>query len=203
MAQRDKHADGMWKARAIGVSALLLSVSIGPSLAQQKMDVGKHFDVFNQFCPAAMAGEAALREVLPGPGPFGEKVWSASPDETWVTYQSGIDDVLIIGSFRRGTALEMRECMVQQITSDAPSVDDLEAAFLERVPKGDGISISGGKVEEQIPPVGAFASTPPDFRNDRREYMVEGALPVPNAIFVGSMGQGNFRIFSFVQVLAE
>ncbi|MBY6151800.1 hypothetical protein KUV47_01135 [Vannielia litorea] len=178
----------------------LLLLTATPAAAQ--IDVPRAFDLFDAYCRPAMQGEAALREVAKVPGPGGEQVFAATEDGSWVTFATGEGDFLVIGSYRYGEGTEMRECMVQQVGSIAGQepVDPVEAAFLDLAPNGEGITMSGGKVMEQMPPVGHFAMMPKGHLNDRREYTLLGAMEPPEAMMQGSMGPGVFRLNAYAVI---
>ncbi|MBS8226931.1 hypothetical protein [Vannielia litorea] len=181
-------------------AALLLLLAAAPASAA--VDVPRAFELFDAYCRPAMQGIEALRGVATVPGPGGEKVFAETDDGSWVTYATGEGDFLVIGAYRYGAGTEMRECMVQQVGGIAGQepVEPVEAAFLDLVPEGEGITMSGGKVMEEMPPVGHFAMMPKGHLNDRREYTLLGAMDPPEAIMMGSMGPGVFRLNAYAVI---
>ncbi|MEL6205917.1 MAG: hypothetical protein AAFR47_11480 [Pseudomonadota bacterium] len=183
--------------------ALFLAMAPLTAAAQGALDVAKHFALFEEFCIPALQGEETLRATLQVPGPNGEKVWSESADGSLVAYQTGRDDMLVIGNYRYGPGATLQECMVQQIGAFAETADQIEATFLSLVPTGEGVVMSGGRVEEEPPRIGLWSAMPAGTVTDRRDFMITGALAPSGTILMASMGQGTFRLNAFHLELAE
>ncbi|QDC08780.1 hypothetical protein FHY55_05810 [Oceanicola sp. D3] len=181
-------------------AVVLLLLTAAPASAA--VDVPRAFELFDAYCRPAMQGIEALREVAKVPGPNGEQVFAQTEDGSWITYHTGEGDFLVTGGYRYGAQSEMRDCMVQQVGGIAGQepVEPVEAEFLDLAPGGEGIAISGGKVLEEMPAVGHFAMIPKGHRNDRREYVIEGAMEPPEAVMIGSMGPGVFRLNAFAVI---
>ncbi len=182
------------------IRATLISLGLltSPLAAQQSYDFDRHFALFNEFCGAAMKGLEPLKAVTQVPGPSGERVFAVSPDGNLITYQTGRDDFLIIGSFRYQPGFVIRECMVQQIGASVQKLDEIEAEFLARAPSGDGISATGGRVVEDIPPVGAFAVSGGMITRPRASYVIYGAMEPQGTIMQSHLADGMFTLNAFV-----
>jgi len=118
-------------------------------------DVQRAFVVFDRYCVAAMQGLDALRPLVPVPGPLGEQVWSVSPDGHSIDMQTADGDFIVIVTFRYMTAVEQRDCMVQQFNALLPAeqVPVVAEAVLGHLTARAGTSVVGGlhRVEPVTP----------------------------------------------------
>lgn len=198
MTGRGGRPRAVWR-RAAALVAMLPGVVNAQQIPTGSFDLPRTFSIFNEYCTAAMQGLEVLKPKLPVPGPAGEQVYAVSPDGNLITYQTARDEFLIIGAFRYHPNFVLRECMVQQIVGAMNPGPELVQEFLSLAPKGDGITMTGGRVSEQIPPAGLMALAGMIVR-DRYEYLIYGAMQPQGTMMLAGMADGNFRLNSYVAV---
>lgn len=178
-----------------GLAWLLLATAA----TAQAIDVPKTFQVFDRFCRPALIGLDDFKEIAPVPGPFGEKVYSVSPDGHFITAQTGIDDFLVLAEFRYSQGFVARNCMVQQIVAGATNTPNVEAALQSALWSGAGVSVTGGEVVEEIPAIGIMrlAGTG-NITRPRSSYLIQGATEPAGSLVQVQTAQGMFMLTGFV-----
>lgn len=178
-----------------GLAWLLLATAA----TAQAIDVPKTFQVFDRFCRPALISLDDFKEVAPVPGPFGEKVYSVSPDGHFITAQTGVDDFIVLAEFRYGPGIVARNCMVQQIVAGAADTPSIDAALQSPLWSGEGVSVTGGEVIEEVPAIGMMrlAGTG-NITRPRNSYLIQGATQPAGSLVQVQSAQGMFMLTGFV-----
>lgn len=187
--------------RVLGRISGVVWLVLATAATAQTVDVPKTFQLFDRFCRPALIGLDAFKEVASVPGPFGEKVFSVSPDGHFITAQTGVDDFIVLAEYRYGPGFVSRNCMVQQIVAAAVDYPTVDAALQSELWSGEGVTVTGGEVVEEIPAIGAMrmAGTG-NITRPRSGYMIYGATEPSGSIVHALTAQGMFTLTGNVLV---
>lgn len=183
------------RSAVFGICIATVSIAGNGLDAQQTYDVPKHFEMFDRYCRAALAGIEPFKATVRVPGPTGEQVFGVSPDGHHIVAKTGIDGFLVSASFQYGPGVVVRFCQVENLVVTGTRRDITEPAFLGAVPQGPGITITGGQVVEELPAIGSFAlAGQGNIRTLRSQYNIFGATEPPGSFMTAYIGDNIFLL---------
>ena len=188
------------------ISAFLIACGAAiPLKAQAAFDVPRHLAMFDRFCRPALHGLEVFKAVVTVPGATGEQVFAVSPDGHFIDAKTGVEDFLISASFAYGPASVTRFCQVEFL--GASPTERTRAAteplFLKLAPKGDGVTMTGGPIRQELPAIGSFAI--PGLGNItsvRSQYTFFGATKPAGSTMSAYIGD-NIFLLNAVAIVAR